>query len=174
LFGVVDFRMQLKNTQWYLAATKPKEEKRALENLQLQDIEAFLPLMQVEKMRRGKRVQIEETLFPGYIFIHLSDESDKVGKIRSTRGIRDWIRFEGKPAKVPVQIIDLLKTSEQSEQPNENLPKPGDKIEIKSGPFANLQAIYQSTDGLERSILLLDFLGKQQTLSIENINIEKC
>jgi transcriptional antiterminator RfaH len=166
--------MQLKNTQWYLAATKPKEEKRALENLQLQDIEAFLPLIEVERMRRGKRVKSEEAMFPGYIFIHLTDESDKVSKIRSTRGIRDWIRFEGKPANVSLHIIDLLKNSAQSKQTNENLPKPGDKIEIKSGPFANLHAIFQCPDGLKRSILLLDFLGKQQTLSIENINIEKC
>ena len=39
---------------WYAVHTKPKQENRALENLQNQGFECFLPLLEIEKVRRGK------------------------------------------------------------------------------------------------------------------------
>ncbi len=50
--------------QWFLLDTKPRQEKLALQNLQNQAYEAYLPLVQVEQIRRDVRSFVEEALFP--------------------------------------------------------------------------------------------------------------
>ncbi|HBA65302.1 MAG TPA: transcription/translation regulatory transformer protein RfaH, partial [Methylococcaceae bacterium] len=56
---------------WHVIHTKPKQEKRALENLQKQDFECFLPTCSIEKIRRGRITVSLEPLFPRYLFINL-------------------------------------------------------------------------------------------------------
>lgn len=161
---------------WYLVATKPKQERRAAEHLNNQSIEHFLPEVEVEKSLRGKRSVRIEPLFPGYLFVALPKSSVFWSKIRSTRGIRDVIRFAGKPAVVMPDIIKQLKSTIGSDEKPlklSMLPKQGDSVEIKDGPFKGLSAIFQSFDGEERAIILLDLLGKQQSLAVKLSDLNK-
>ncbi len=43
---------------WYAIHAKPKQEQRALENLERQGFEAWLPLITVEKLRRGRLTEV--------------------------------------------------------------------------------------------------------------------
>ena len=95
-------------TCWYLAASKPKQEARAVENLTNQDIQAFCPMVKVEKLRRGNKVLVDEALFTGYIFINLSQQSPLWPKVRSSRGVRDWVKFAGNVAKLPDDLMNSL------------------------------------------------------------------
>ena len=56
---------------WYLVHTKIRQEAVALANLQRQGFECFLPLIWVEKLRRGNLQVVQEPLFPRYLFIRL-------------------------------------------------------------------------------------------------------
>jgi transcriptional antiterminator RfaH len=47
---------------WLLLQVKPRQEMRALENLERQQAQCYCPLIQVEKLRRGKRIRVEEAL----------------------------------------------------------------------------------------------------------------
>jgi transcriptional antiterminator RfaH len=57
-------------SNWLLLQVKPRQEMRALENLERQQGECYCPLIQVEKLNRGKRTHAEEALFPRYFFIN--------------------------------------------------------------------------------------------------------
>jgi transcriptional antiterminator RfaH len=71
--------------KWYLLYTKPRQEKLALQHLQNQAYEAYLPLVQVEKIRQGVRGLAEEALFPRYLFVQLDEAgSQSWAPIRST------------------------------------------------------------------------------------------
>ena len=56
---------------WYLVQSKPRNEARALENLLRQGYETYLPLIEVERLQRGKLLKRLEPLFPRYLFLHL-------------------------------------------------------------------------------------------------------
>ena len=45
-------------SNWLLLQVKPRQEMRALENLERQQAQCYCPLIQVEKLRRGKRIQV--------------------------------------------------------------------------------------------------------------------
>ena len=52
-----------------------------------------------------------------------------------------------------------------------SLPKAGDVVYLTTESFKNVQAIYQESDGEMRSILLVNLLNKQVTVSVDNKEI---
>jgi transcriptional antiterminator RfaH len=163
---------------WLLLQVKPRQELRALENLERQNGECYCPQIQVEKLSRGKRIKVKEPLFPGYLFINAQPEQNGLTytSIRSSRGVSNIVGFGVEPIKIPEALIAGIK---QREQPGlmclkaEGLPQVGDQVEILDGPFKGLQAIYSSADGLQRSIVLISLLHQQTPASLLNAQIEK-
>ena len=51
-------------SNWYLIHTKIRQERVALENLERQGFECFLPQINTEKLRRGALQVVQEALFP--------------------------------------------------------------------------------------------------------------
>ncbi|MFB1486250.1 MAG: transcription termination/antitermination NusG family protein [Thiocapsa sp. C4-3m] len=50
--------------RWYLVQSKPRQAERAEVNLVQQGYSVFHPQLMVERIRRGRRVVVEESLFP--------------------------------------------------------------------------------------------------------------
>lgn len=148
---------------WYLIHTKPKQESIAKENLERQDYPVYLPLAVVRRKRRGKSARVIEAMFPRYLFIHLSEQTDDWGPIRSTIGVSSLIRFGIEPAKIPQTLIDALVARENSEGIHE-LPvkdfKQGQEVVISEGPFEGYEAIFATHASKERVSLLLKIAGK--------------
>lgn len=75
---------------WYLLKTRPRQEQRAWENLEIQGFDAYCPVVKV----RTKGLLKEEMLFPGYVFLYLDfKDLDRYHKIRSTRGVSEIVYF---------------------------------------------------------------------------------
>jgi len=164
---------QTNSLDWYLAASKPRQELRAAENLSNQNIQCYCPLITVEKISGGKKRLVTEPMFSGYLFIQLSPEDGSWHKVRSTRGVRDWVRFGGTIAKLPAELVSKLieQESKLSNSFQQNDFKPGDRVLILSGPFQGLNGVFQAENGQQRSMLLIDFLGQTNRLTIENDQI---
>src|SRR5690606_41037685 len=71
---------------------------RARENLENQGFTCFLPELSVERLRAGRRIQREEPLFPGYLFIRL-DRASGWHTVRSTRGVQKLVTFGNQDRK---------------------------------------------------------------------------
>ena len=165
-------------TTWLLLQVKPRQEMRALENLERQNGVCYCPLINIEKLSRGKRVFAEEPLFPGYLFINLQSERSGLtySSIRSSRGVSKIVSFGVEPIKVPEGLIAQIKHREQTDLIGinaEHLPQIGDKIDIVQGPFKGLKAVFSHTDGIQRSIVLINLLNQQTPTSLANTQIKK-
>lgn len=163
---------------WLLLQVKPRQEMRALENLERQQAECYCPKILVEKLRRGKRIQVDEALFAGYLFINAQPLQNGLTytSIRSSRGVSKIVGFGSEPAIIPEELIKQLKFIESKGSTlaeSEILPQAGDKINIIEGPFKGLQALYSRTDGQQRAIVLIDLLHQQIPTSLSNIQIQK-
>ena len=166
---------------WLLLQVKPKQEIRALENLERQNGECYCPQIWVEKLSRGKRIQVEEALFPGYLFINAQPEATGLSytSIRSSRGVSKIVGFGMEPLRVPEDLISLIKLREQTGLACEtaasapDVPQSGDKLNILEGPFKGLKAVFSHTDGQKRSIVLINLLNQQTPTSLANTQIQK-
>jgi transcriptional antiterminator RfaH len=162
---------------WYLVHTKARQEDTAITNLQRQNFRCYMPMLYVEKVRRGKQVVLAEPMFPSYVFVQLdtSGQGQSWSPIRSTLGVRELVKFGGHPPKVDAELINALHEREQLQQTNpQALFAAGDKVVITDGPFAGIEAIYQTTDAERRSMILLSMHNKPVPMRIEPGKLRKC
>ncbi len=162
---------------WYLVHTKARQEDTAITNLQRQNFRCYMPMLYVEKVRRGKPVVVAEPMFPSYVFVQLdtSGQGQSWSPIRSTLGVRELVKFGGHPPKVDAELINTLHEREQLQQSNpQALFAAGDKVVITHGPFAGIEAIYQTADAERRSMILLSMLNKPVSMRIEPNKLRKC
>ena len=176
------------NASWYLVHTKSRQEDTAVTNLERQNYRCYMPMLHLEKIRRGKSVVVEEPMFPSYVFVQLDnsgcDKGDGSGNgsskgqswtpIRSTLGVRDLVRFGGQSPKVDPDLIAALLEREQLQKTRpQALFAAGDKVIVTEGVFAGLEAIYQTVDAESRSMILLNLLNKPVQMRIEPGRLRK-
>jgi len=161
---------------WYLIHSKPRQERRALENLERQGYPCYLPIFTVQKIRRAKLTTVEESLFPRYLFIQLSvgPQGMDWGPIRSTMGVSRLVRFGLEAAKVDQRIINFLRERETAfrEEPPEHFT-PGERLTVIEGPFAGLDAVFQIADGEKRVIVLIEMLARQVKVAVAPGSVRK-
>ena len=155
---------------WYLIYTKPRQEKCALQNLEQQGYQCYLPLLPKEKLRQGAVALSEEPLFPRYLFIKLAQDfmAKSWSPIRSTKGVSRLVRFGAEPAKIDDALVDLLRAHEASvlSEP-ERLFNPGELVQLTEGPFAGIEGIYQMADGDRRVMVLIELMSKKVAVPVE-------
>src|SRR5690606_22480873 len=155
---------ELPTSAWYLLQCKPRQDARAQEHLDRQGFECFAPTLTRETIRAGKLRQLQQPLFPGYVFIRMSGD-DSWLSLRSTRGVSHVDGFCGQTCGVRDSYNDHLKQG-CAVKTNDPLLMPGDREQIKVGEFADMEAIFLSMDGQERVMLLLSMLNREQHIQV--------
>ncbi|OAN13568.1 transcriptional activator RfaH [Photobacterium jeanii] len=163
--------------QWFLLYCKRSEQERAVLNLDRQGVECYYPQVMINKVVRGKRVQVEEPLFPSYMFVYFDPEEISYTTVRSTRGVADFIRQGRMPRPIRPELLYGLMLNENTPEQQVKLSTlpfvKGEKLVLESGQFKGIEAIYQEPDGEKRSFMLINLLGKQVTVSLDNKEIAK-
>lgn len=161
---------------WYVIHTKPRQEQRALSNLQQQGYQCYLPRIAIEKLTRECVNVIEEPLFPRYLFICLDAgrHGQNWSPIRSTWGVSGLVTFGSTPAKVDSGLIDLMHQQEQGlNHAPQRLFSEGETLLVADGPFAGLEAIYQMPSGENRAMVLIELMGKSAQMQIAPASLRK-
>ena len=148
---------------WYLVFTKPKEEERAVLNLERQGYLCYLPRVTAERCSKSNLILKSEPLFPRYIFVQVPDHTHDASwvPIRSTLGVSNIVLFGGQPAKVSDELINTLKgLEEHSQEAPRELFTSGESVVITSGPFSGIEAVFKMKNGTERVVVLVTILSK--------------
>jgi transcriptional antiterminator RfaH len=154
--------------QWFLLQTKVKQEQRAAENLERQDVASFCPMIRVDKISRGRRSEVLDVLFPGYLFVQLGESSVSTTAVRSTRGVSHFVTSAGAPIKVPQGLVEQLRqrVTADADVVMSQLPKSGAKMQVIDGPFKGLNAVFTEPDGNNRAIVMVTLLSQQVKTSM--------
>lgn len=161
------------NRSWYLVYTKPRSEQKAKTHLEEQGFKTYLPCYQARKTRK-KNSDVVKPLFPGYLFLYLDEQEDNWAPIRSTPGVSRLVRFGNMPAKVPEVLIQNLQNNENDLGLQELSPptfQEGDKIVVVDGPMEGFEAIFKTTKGSERVVILLNIIGKLTQVELKSQQI---
>jgi transcriptional antiterminator RfaH len=151
---------------WYLIHSKPRQEKVALENLERQGYPCYLPVLRLEKLRRGALVVRDEPLFSRYLFVQLDTDSSARSwtPIHSTRGVSRLVRFGVEPARVDDALVAYLR--QQQAQEVKRLFEPGQRVQVIEGAFAGVEGVFQIDDGQARAMVLIELLSRQVRLPV--------
>tara|TARA_B100001013_G_scaffold266040_1_gene167906 strand:+ start:84 stop:614 length:531 start_codon:yes stop_codon:yes gene_type:complete len=163
-------------SKWYLIYTKSREEHKALENLENQGFESFLPLISLMK-EDGTRLKTQ-IMFHRYIFSRFDKDQTNWLKINSTLGVTKIVSFGNHLAEVPDEFIQELKHRCGEEgvltQTKRNVSyQEGDKILVKKGMLKGKNVTFLSYKGKERIRVLLDIVSQHAVTELSLSDIDK-
>ena len=158
------------NAKWLIVQIKPNAYKSAIQNLERQGFEIFLPKMEITQRQKDKFIVKTVYVFPGYMFVYYDPHIINWTKINSTYGVSKVLAFNNKPSEISSDLILELKTRYDI---NSNLNqkdklKKGDSIKFYAGPFADLIAKVESVDENNRVWVLLEAMGGYQRLKLKS------
>ncbi len=153
---------------WYAIFTKPRSEKKVLQRMLDNDIEAFLPLVKTVRQWSDRKKTLEVPLIPSYIFVFLPER--ELYRTLPIQGTVSVLKHLGKPAKVrEVEIENLRILSNNSEnhniEPGARVSK-GDDVQVTNGPFMGLIATCINEGKNHRVVVNIDSLGSSFNVNI--------
>ena len=170
--------MQPGKPNWFAVVSKPRQEQTALENLQRQGFECFLPMAENPYQRRSKKQQrIVEPLFPRYLFLKAIASHQNLAPVRSTKGVLSMVRFGTELAVVPDSVIHAIKSCIESDtgliKINPIAIKAGDTVRIFDGPLAGINGVVQETNSNNRAMILMELLGRPTKVEVDTLALQR-
>lgn len=145
--------------RWYVLRSKPHKEVVVWKQVQAHGLECYFPRFDT-KSARGR----VKPYFPGYMFVRA--DLDVVGEstLQWMPHSLGLVCFGGTPASVPEDVVSALRDQVNAIKSKGGyvLPnvKAGDTVEIRSGPFAGYEAIFDTRlSGSDRVRVLLKMLN---------------
>lgn len=133
---------------WFALYTKPRQEFKAVQQLNIAGIKNYLPVVTKIKQWSDRKKKITEPVLRGYVFIY-ADELERLNALEQNAVVR-CISERGRAAIIPDWQIDNLKRMLEYKADffvHEGLVS-GVKVEIVDGPFAGIIGVVRSgTDG---------------------------
>src|SRR6266702_7516405 len=157
---------------WYAAYTRAQHEKRVAAELVARGVEHFLPLYSSMRRWKDRRVQLELTLFPGYVFVRLAlRERMRVVQIPSVVRL---VGFGGLPTALPDTEMKILQSG-LSQGPNAE-PHPflavGRRVRITGGPFAGLEGVLKRKKSNLRVVVSLELIQRSVAVDVDAADVE--
>lgn len=146
--------------RWYVAQLKSGRERLAIHGLAEQEFETYYPQMLVTRAYHGTWREVNEPVFPLYLFLRSQADAHRWRAANNTRGV---IRLLGidMPCALPDREVEALQIRERAgllRHPRRRAIHAGDLVEFRHGTFVGLTGICQWTRR-ERVAVLLQILG---------------
>lgn len=154
------------SARWYAVNSLPRKEDVALENLDRQGFQVWLPRVSRSVRQHGHWATKIEPLFARYLFISIDVTTQDISPIRSTRGCVGLVRQGGLPIAIPPGVVEGLQAKVDPISGLHLLSeagapkfKSGDRVRVLGGPFEGLEGVFQRPSAEARAMVLLQFLG---------------
>jgi transcriptional antiterminator RfaH len=151
---------------WACARLEPRREALAAHCLALAGFSVYTPRLREHRVLRGRRVEVNPPLFPGYCFVAIVLQWHAA---RWCPGVIRLVMDGAAPARVPDAVIEEIRSRERGgliELPKPPSVRPGDAVRILRGPFGGKLAIYAGMKPRARVEVLLSLLGSSRRMML--------
>jgi len=150
---------------WYVVQTQVNGEAKAVQNLQRQGYEIYLPRYLMCRRHARKVDFVAKPLFPRYVFVAIDLATQRWRSIQSTFGVSHLICNGDNPAPVPEGIVGALKAREDDKGFVKMLGRsalaPGDRVRVLAGAFMDNAGLFNGVADRDRVTILLEMLGRK-------------
>ena len=134
-------------------------------HLARQGFSTYLPRY-LKRRRHARRVDVVAApLFPRYLFVQINMAVQRWRSIYSTVGVSRLVSNGEFPAKVPEQVVGMLKSREDAkgyvQLDCKARFRAGDKVRVLEGVFCDCLGLYEGMPDRDRVAILLDLLGRK-------------
>ena len=169
---------------WYAIHTYAGYENVVLRNLK-QRIDSLLmhdkifnvivPVEKKIKIKGGKRVEVEEKIYPGYVLVDMVVTDDSWYVVRNTPRVTGFVGAGVNPVPLQKDEVDFLFAKMDSDTAKHNIDiEIGETVLIVDGPFKDLEGKVNSVDEERGKVkVLVQMFGRETPVELDFLQVKK-
>ncbi|MDO8529439.1 MAG: transcription termination/antitermination protein NusG [bacterium] len=169
---------------WYVLHTYSGYEdnvarnlKQRIESMDMQELifDVMVPKEKKIKIKSGKRVVVEERIYPGYVLVEMIVTDASWYVVRNTPNVTGFIGLGTTPTPVDPKEIEMLKKRMGVSEPKYKIDvKEGDAVKITDGPFKDFDGKVQEANEERGKIkVLISVFGRETPVELDFLQIKK-
>lgn len=170
--------------KWYVVHTYSGQEisvmnslKQRVENLNLKDrvLEVLIPTQEQIQIRSGKKQQVTEKIFPGYIIVRLILDDNSWLGVRTTPGVTGFVGVGDKPTPISDEEVSTIQKFMSLDAPKfQSKFTTGEAVKIIDGPFTDFLGTIESIDeGRGKVRVLVSIFDRETPVELDFLQIKK-
>lgn len=169
---------------WYVLHTYSGYEdnvarnlRQRIESMDMQDFifDVIVPVEKKIKIKNGKRVTVEEKIYPGYVLVQMVVTDASWYVVRNTPNVTGFIGLGTTPTPVDAnEILSIKKKMGQNEPKYRIDVKKGENIKIVDGPFKDFDGEVKEVDEAKGKVKVLVLVfGRETPVELDFLQIKK-
>ena len=170
--------------RWYVLHTYSGYEDNVKRNLE-QRIETFsmsdkifgvmVPKEKKIKIKNGKRVTIEEKIYPGYVLVDMIVTDDSWYVVRNTPNVTGFVGSGTTPTPVDPKEVEQLQKRMKVEDPKHKIDfEMNESVKIIDGPFKNFDGKISAVDQEKGKLkVLVNMFGRETPVELDALQVKK-
>lgn len=126
--------------EWHTLYVRSRFEKKVFTALTEKGIEAYLPLQKTLRQWKDRKKWVQEPLFRSYCFVRVTPKT--YHECLFISGVVKYVWFDGKPAIISPEEMDMIKAITSSSYSFNSYPTPieiGQKVKVTKGIFSGYE-----------------------------------
>lgn len=177
-------KQQSGDRNWYAIHTYAGYENAVMRNLK-QRIESLgmegkifnviVPVEKKIKIKGGKRTEIEEKIYPGYVLVDMIVDDDSWYVVRNTPRVTGFVGAGVNPVPLDQKEIDYLFSRMKSERVTHNIDLVvGEAVLVTDGPFKELEGKVKEVDAERGKVkVLVSMFGRETPVELDFLQVKK-
>lgn len=151
--------------------------KQRIESLGMEDriFNVIVPIEKTIKIKGGKRTEIEEKIYPGYVLVDMIVNDDSWYVVRNTPRVTGFVGSGVNPVPLGQAEIDSLFARMKSDTVTHTLDLViGDLVVIVDGPFKEFQGKVQEVDTERGKVkVFVSMFGRETPVELDFLQVKK-
>ena len=165
-------------SRWYAVHAYSNFERKVAESIREQAKqrgleplfeEIMVPIEKVVEVRRGRKVEGERKLLPGYVLVKMQMTDDAYHLIKNTPKVTGFLGSENKPMPLPdSEAQSLIRQMEEGavRGPIASVKfEVGEQVRVSDGPFASFNGTVEEVDQDRSRFQRVSIFGSRATLA---------
>jgi transcriptional antiterminator NusG len=127
------------------------------------------------KIKDGKRVTVEEKIFPGYVLVDMVVTDDSWYVVRNTPNVTGFVGSGTVPSPVAEEELVYLKKRMGEEEPKFKVDFiVGDLVKISDGPFKDYEGKVGEVDEAKGKVkVMVTIFGRETPVELDFLQVKK-
>ena len=172
------------NAKWYVVHTYSGHENKVAatlrqkiesEHLKEQILEILVPMQDKIEIKGGKKTEIKEKLFPGYILVKMVLNDISWLAVRTTPGVTAFVGMGNKPTPISdKEVQTIVKFTKEQAPMYKQVFAADDAVKIVDGPFAEFIGKIDSVDSEKGKVkVLVSIFGRETPVELDFLQVQK-
>jgi len=170
--------------KWYIVHTYAGHENKVarsleqrVETMSFQDrvFDIIVPTRETIKVSQGKKENVKEKIFPGYVLVKMILDDETWLLVRSTQGVTAFIGAGNKPTPISEEeVAAIQKFMDQATPTFQTNFSVGEAVKITDGPFAEFLGTIDNIDEARGKLrVLVSIFGRETPVELDFLQVKK-